>query len=85
MSKKQKKSTPPAKAKTLEELPESRPVFFQRPDSKKLFGIPPRVLSDLAMKKKGPPFFKRGKYCIYEVSVFVRWLTKNPVKTSEDY
>ncbi len=61
------------------------PVYFKRPDSEKLFGIPPRVLEDLAMKKEGPPYYRRGKYSIYEVTAFVEWLTQNPIKTSNDY
>ena len=71
--------------KVLKELPEVRPLYFKRPDSGKLFGIPPRVLEDLAMKKIGPAYFRRGKYSIYEVDTFEKWLTQNPIKTSNDY
>jgi len=66
----------------LKELPEVRPLYFKRPDSGKLFGIPPRVLEDLAMKKIGPPYFRRGKYCLYEVNTFEKWLTEHPVQTT---
>ena len=59
-----------------------RPLYFKRPDSEKIFGIPSRVLEDLAMKKQGPPFYKRGKYAIYEVATFIKWLTENPVQTT---
>ena len=71
--------------KVLKELPEVRPLYFKRPDSGKLFGIPPRVLEDLAMKKIGPAYFRRGKYSIYEVDTFEKWLTQNPIKTSNDH
>jgi len=84
MAKKKKTTSLPVEAQIVNDLPESLPLFFKRPDSEKLFGIPPRVLSDLAMKKKGPPYYRRGKYSVYEVSVFVRWLTKNPMKTTGD-
>jgi len=80
--KKKKQNFLPADAEILDDLPESSPLFFKRPDSEKLFGIPPRVLSDLAMKKEGPPYYRRGKYSIYKVSIFIRWLTQNPVKTN---
>ena len=68
----------------LKTLPKTRPLFFKRPDSEVLFGIPSRVLSDLAMAKKGPPFYKRGKYAIYDVSDFIKWLTRHPIKTVDD-
>jgi len=71
--------------KVLKELPEVRPLYFKRPDSEKWFGIPPRVLEDLAMKKEGPPYYRRGKYSIYEVDTFEKWLTQNPIKTSNDH
>ena len=68
----------------LKTLPKTRPLYFKRPDSEKLFGIPPRVLEDLAMKKQGPPYFRRGKYCIYQVDTFEKWVTENPIKTITD-
>jgi hypothetical protein len=71
-------------SRTIRDLPELRPLFFKRPDSEKLFGIPPRVLEDLAMAKNGPPYCRRGKYAIYEVESFVEWLTENPVLTTND-
>jgi hypothetical protein len=71
-------------AKIMTDLPESVPLFFKRPDSEKLFGIPSRVLEDLAMAKKGPPYYRRGKYCIYEVKTFIAWITENPVLTTNN-
>ena len=65
------------------ELGEIQPLYFKRPDSEKLFGIPPRVLEDLAMQKRGPPYFRRGKYSIYSVPTFIKWLTEKPVKTTD--
>ena len=69
----------------IKELPEIQPLYFKRPDSGKLFGIPPRVLEDLSIKKIGPPYFRRGKYSIYKVETFEKWLTQNPIKTSNDH
>ena len=69
-------------SRLIGDLPELRPLFFKRPDSEKLFGIPPRMLEDLAMAKSGPQYCRRGKYAIYEVESFVEWLTENPVKTT---
>jgi hypothetical protein len=69
----------------LKDWPEPQPLFFKRPDSEKLFGIPPRVLEDLAMKKQGPPYYRRGKYAIYSVPKFIEWLTEIPVKTTNDF
>ena len=75
----------PEKLPTVQELmkilPKTKPLYFKRPDSERLFGIPPRVLEDLAMKKQGPPYFRRGKYCIYQVDTFEKWVTENPIKT----
>ena len=68
--------------KCVKELPLVRPLYFKRPDSEKLFGVPARVLEDLAMKKEGPPYYRRGKYSIYEVTIFEKWLTENPVQTT---
>ncbi len=68
----------------LKTLPQTRPLYFKRPDSEKLFGIPPRVLEDLAMKKQGPPYYRRGKYCLYRVDTFESWVTENPVRTTND-
>ena len=85
MGKKSKKLTA-EEEKSLREimsqLPKVYPLYFKRPDSEKLFGIPPRVLEDLAMKKIGPAYFRRGKYCVYEVDTFEKWLTENPVQTT---
>ena len=68
----------------IESLPEPKPFFFKRPDSEKLFGISSRTLEDLAMKKRGPIFYRRGKYAIYEVRSFIEWLTENPILTTND-
>lgn len=56
-------------------------LYFRRQDSLKIFGISPRTLEDLALVKQGPPFFKRGKVCIYHVETFEKWLTQYPVLT----
>ncbi|MBT5470489.1 MAG: hypothetical protein HOK41_07780 [Nitrospina sp.] len=69
----------------MSQLPKVYPLYFKRPDSEKIFGIPSRVLEDLAMKKEGPPYFRRGKYSIYKVDTFEKWLTQNPIKTSNDH
>jgi len=60
-----------------------RPLFFKRPDSEKLFGISPRTLEELAMKKKGPEYSKPGKYAIYCVETFVDWIKEHTIKTSK--
>jgi hypothetical protein len=72
----------PAEAQLLKNLPEPKPLYFRRQDSLKLFGVTPRVLEDLAMKKQGPNYWKQGKYCFYHVGLFEEWLTQNPVKTT---
>ena len=74
----------PTVQEILKTLPKTRPLYFKRPDSEKLFGIPPRVLEDLAMKKQGPSFFRRGKYCLYAGDVFEKWGTENPIRTIND-
>jgi hypothetical protein len=79
-----KQSKIPVDAKIMTDLPGLGPLFFKRPDSEKLFGIPSRVLEDLAMAKKGPAYYRRGKYCIYEVKAFIAWVTENPVLTTND-
>jgi hypothetical protein len=82
---KKRKLSPEEKEKfreLIKELPGIQPLFFKRPDSEKLFGVPSRVLEDLAMKKKGPAYYRRGKYCVYSVPVFVEWLTENPIRTT---
>jgi hypothetical protein len=61
---------------------DSQPIFFRRTDAKKLFGISPRQLENLAMERKGPPYYRRGKFAIYSVSDFVEWITRHPVKTT---
>ncbi len=85
MEKKKKNNLQDAIEEIYKDWPEPRPLFFKRPDSEKLFGIPPRVLEDLAMKKIGPSFYRRGKYAIYSVPEFIEWLTENPVKTTNDF
>ena len=66
-------------------LPDNpQPLFFRRTDAKKLFGISPRQLENLAMERKGPPFFRVGKFAIYSVPVFIEWLTSNPVRTTNE-
>ena len=42
----------------------------------------PRQLENLAMERKGPPYYRRGKFAIYSVSDFVEWITRHPVKTT---
>ena len=69
----------------INNLPDNpRPIYFRRTDSKKLFGISPRQLENLAMERKGPPFFRVGKFAIYSVFDFTKWLTSNPVRTSNE-
>jgi hypothetical protein len=63
---------------------DSPPIFFRRTDAKKLFGISPRQLENLAMERKGPPYYRRGKFAIYSVSDFIEWLTSNPVRTTDE-
>jgi hypothetical protein len=63
---------------------DSPPIFFRRTDAKKLFGISPRQLENLAMERKGPPFFRVGKFAIYRTSEFIQWMTSNPVRTTNE-
>lgn len=72
----------PTTHELLKALPKTRPLYFKRQDSEKLFGVSPRVLEDLAMKKQGPPYFRRGKCCVYNVDVFEKWVTERPVLTT---
>ena len=66
----------------VKNLPDNpQPLFFRRSDARNLFGISPRQLENLAMERKGPPFFRVGKFAIYSTSAFVEWLTSNPVRT----
>jgi hypothetical protein len=67
----------------IQNLPDNpRPLFFRRTDAKKLFGISPRQLETLAMERKGPPYFRCGKFTIYSVADFIVWLTQHPIKTN---
>ena len=66
----------------LQNFPDNpRPLYIRRSDAQKWFGISPRQLENLAMERKGPPFFRVGKFAIYSTSAFVEWLTSNPVRT----
>jgi len=65
----------------IKNLPDNpRPLFFRRTDAKKLFGISPRQLETLAMERKGPPYYRCGKFTIYSVTDFVEWLTHTLLK-----
>ena len=66
---------------------DSQPIFFRRTEAKKLFGISPRQLENLAMERKGPPYYRCGKFAIYSVSDFIEWIKRHPVKTinTEEY
>ena len=67
----------------VKNLPDNpQPLFFRRTDARKLFGISPRQLENLAMERKGPPYYRRGKFTIYSVSEFIEWITRHPVKTN---
>ena len=44
--------------------------------------ISPRQLENLAMERKGPPYYRCGKFAIYSVSDFIEWITRHPVKTT---
>ena len=67
----------------INNLPDNpQPLFFRRTDARKLFGISPRQLENLAMERKGPPYYRCGKFTIYSVSEFVEWITRQPVKTN---
>jgi len=73
------------KKEIINNLPDNpQPLFFRRTDARKLFGISPRQLENLAMERKGPPFFRVGKFAIYSTSAFVEWLTSNPVRTTNE-
>ena len=61
---------------------DSQPIFIRRTEAKKLFGISPRQLENLAMERKGPPYYRCGKFAIYSVSDFIEWITRHPVKTT---
>ena len=67
----------------IKNLPDNpRPLFFRRTDAKKLFGISPRQLENLAMERQGPPYYRCGKFTIYSVTDFIEWLTQHPIKTN---
>ena len=67
----------------IQNLPDNpRPLFFRRTDAKKLFGISPRQLENLAMERQGPPYYRCGKFSIYSVADFIKCLKKHPVKTN---
>ncbi len=70
-------------AKRVISINGDRPLYFRRQDALKLFGVTPRTLQDLAMKKEGPAFFKRGKVCLYSVEEFEQWATEFPVQTTD--
>ena len=63
---------------------DSQPIFFRRTDAKKLFGISPRQLENLAMERKGPPYYRCGKFAIYSVSDFIEWITRHPIRTTNE-
>ena len=69
----------------LQNFPDNpQPLYIRRSDAQKWFGISPRQLENLAMERKGPPFFRVGKFAIYSVSDFIKWLTSNPVMTNNE-
>jgi len=67
----------------LESGQETKPLYFRRPDSMKLFGISPKTLANLASLGEGPQYYKRGRSVIYKVETFEAWLTSHPILTNE--
>ena len=67
----------------IKAIKKGRPLYFQRQDSKRLFGISPKTLANLASQKRGPQYFKRGKLVLYCVDTFEDWLTEFPVLTTD--
>ena len=61
-----------------EKQDDPQPLYFRRQDSRKYFGISPRTLDDLAMGGKGPPYFRIGKFAIYQVKAFIDWMEDHP-------
>jgi hypothetical protein len=79
-----KSEQPPEEAELLKNLPKAKPFYFRRQDSLKLFGVTPRTLEDLAGRKEGPQYWKRGKCCFYHFELFEEWLTENPMLTTNN-
>jgi hypothetical protein len=48
-----------------------------------IYGFSAGDLANLRVKKKGPPFYIRGRKILYRVTDFEAWVTECPVKTTE--
>jgi len=73
----------PSDATFLESLPEPRPIMCTRQELPKLFpGRTARTWANMAHRKEGPRFFRKGKQTWYLVSEVIEDICQNPIQTS---
>lgn len=48
-----------------------------------MFGVPKGTLANLRSQKRGCRYFKQGKRVFYRTDEFEKWLTSNPVMTTD--
>ena len=71
-------------AQHIENLPDPQPILAARQALPKIFpGQSQQTWANLASKKEGPRYWRKGKLCWYDVQEVKRYLMKNPVKTKE--
>lgn len=59
------------------------PVTITRKMASQLSGIAEGSLANMASKREGPPFFKRGRKVLYDYENFCGWLKESPVLTRD--
>ena len=75
--------TIPVNTLLLENLPEPRPIMVTRQELPKLFpGMTARTWANMAHEKKGPKFYRIGKLAWYVIEDVIKYLTQNPIQTS---
>ena len=60
---------------------QNRQMSGTRRDVAERYGIAEGTLSNLAWRKEGPKYFRRGRRCIYFFEDVENWLRQNPVQT----
>jgi len=58
-------------------------VFFKRQNAPDRYDVSVRTLKEMAMERKGPTYYRVGKYVYYRVDEFEAWLMKHKIQTNE--
>ena len=59
------------------------PVTISRKTASQISGIAVGTLANMASRREGPPFFRRGRKVIYDYQVFVSWLKEYHMLTHD--